>query len=211
MAYRNIPAASLYHFPVPFTHLLEDAPGIYTDTESVPLYICRSVIVSMSVMITVSSYNIRHRDICSGNKSDQSNQNDGYVYGDGPPAHTFTLARRLDTAAWTMLLYVLRARFIAIIVILVIEFPIGLWIRTFQIFIVLVVVFPERGQMNDGRTQQTQDGEEHGSKQRDDRRQVGNDGGNQNYNKHNYTKMTNTKRNDSETQLNYITYMCLVS
>lgn len=131
---------------------------------------------------TVESHNVHERGVRAGNQRDQSDHDDGHVFGHGPTAHALPAARR-PAAAPPPLRPVLHAavqiRVVAHRVVVPVKIvQIVLGVRVAVVFLAVpVAVLPEREQVDDGRAHETQDGEEHGTDERDERRQVGHERG----------------------------------
>lgn len=98
----------------------------------------------------VKRENVQHGYVRPGNQSDQSDDDDGHVFGDGPPAHA--------RGPFPRAIFRLRSSSVQ---------PHFAAVTAFRVRAVQrgVAVLPKRGQMDGGRTQKAQDGEENGPEQ----------------------------------------------
>lgn len=123
------------------------------------------------VVSPVELDDVHERSVSAGNQCDQSDPNDGHVFGHGPTAHALPSARRPATDL--TLLRVVRTH----VVVRGMEFAVGVQavfgprVRVGH-FVIVVVVFPECEQMDDRRTHQPEDGEKYSTDERDERCQV---------------------------------------
>lgn len=156
---------------------------------------------------TVESHDVYERGVRAGNQCDQSDHDDRQVFGHGPTAHALPPARR-SAATSPPLRPVLCAgvqiRVFAHGIVVPVKVQIVLGIRVLVVLVILVTVFPEREQVDDGRAHEAEDGEEHRPDERDERCQVGHERGDEHCGiKNKKFKKYNAKRTP-ETKTYYI-------
>lgn len=131
-------------------------------------------------LITVKIDNVHERGVRTGHEGDECHENDEYVFGDGPSAHTLPFARRISAKyiiivkafplyiTVTFKCHVIEPRMVVsvmpVAVVLCVPPVIRVKVVVF-VFVVPVAVLPERNQVDDGRAEQTQHREEHCSEQ----------------------------------------------
>lgn len=126
--------------------------------------------VSVAAIGSVRRYNIQHGHVRAGNQGDHGHGNDGHVFGNRPSAHAAAAAAAAARLGGTMSSGPrLRVR------VVVERGVIGAQFQAAGRVVLAALSIPKRGQVDDGRTEQTQHGEEDGAEQGDDGRQVWDD------------------------------------
>lgn len=129
----------------------------------------------------VERHDVHQRGVRAGHQRDQRYEHDRRVLGHGPAGHPLAPATAapppppllpLRAAVSQVGVVVHRVVVARVKVALVLGVGVAAGFAA-----VLVAVFPERGQVDDRGTHEPEDGEEHGSDQRDERRQVGHESG----------------------------------
>lgn len=126
----------------------------------------------MAAIGSIRRYNVQHGHVRPGDQGDHGPGNDGHVFGDCPSAHAAASAARLGGIVSPGRR--LRVRVVVERSVVGAQFQ-----AAGRDVLAAVLSVPERGQMDDGRTEQAQHGEEDGAEQGDDGRQVRDDGGDQ--------------------------------